>query len=80
MGELRQLRQMSEDIGLQGPDIINFVREQQENSREERRLQREAEAATRAHELEIIRLTGEMLKIKNQEIMRRNYLNSPVLT
>ena len=51
---------MEENIGLQGPDIINFVREQQENSREERWLQREAEATTRAHEIELIRLRGEM--------------------
>ena len=60
MSELQQLLQMAEDMGLQGPDIINFVREQQENSREERRLQREAEAATRAHEIVIIRLKGEI--------------------
>ena len=60
ISELQQLRQMAEDMGLQGPDIINFVREQQENFREERRLQREAEAATRAPEIVIIRLKGEM--------------------
>ena len=48
MAELQQLRELAAEMGLQGQDIIAFVREQQELSREERRLQREAVAAARA--------------------------------
>ena len=54
---------------LQGPEIIAFVREQQDIAREERRMQRkdtQAQAATdvaqvqaqREHELEVLRLRG----------------------
>ena len=34
MAELQQLRELAAEMGLQGQDIIAFVREQQENSRE----------------------------------------------
>ena len=61
MAELLQLREMAEQMGLQGQEAVAFVREQQETGREERRVnreeaarQREAEAAARAHELEVI--------------------------
>ena len=63
MAKLQQLRELAAEMGLKGQDVMAFVREQ-ENSREERRLQREADAAARSaddraweHELEIIRLT-----------------------
>ena len=66
MAELLQLREMAEQMGLQGQEAVAFVREQQEIGLEERRVnseeaaqQREAEATARAHELEVIRLLGE---------------------
>ena len=65
MAELQQLRELAAEMGLQVQDVIAFMREQLEQSREERRLQHEADAAARAadreareHELEIIRLGG----------------------
>ena len=57
-------------MDLQGQDVIAFVREQQEQSREERRLQREADKEAREHELEIIRLRGN--RQNNNQDVRNN--------
>ena len=41
MAELLQLREMEEQMGLQGQEAVAFAREQQEIAREEGRVQRE---------------------------------------
>ena len=41
MAELLQLREMAEQMGLQGQEAVAFVGEQQEIGKGERRLQRE---------------------------------------
>ena len=74
MAKLLQLREMAEQMGLQGQEAVAFALEQQEIGKEERRLQqehqREAEAAARAHELEVIRLRGEAPVNPDRNIVR----------
>ena len=41
MAELLQLREMAEQMGLQGQEAVAFVREQQVIGRDERRVNRE---------------------------------------
>ena len=41
MAELLQLREMAEQMGLQGQEAVAFVRKQQEIARKERRFQRD---------------------------------------
>ena len=41
MADIQLWREAAAEMGLQGPEIIAFVREQQDIAREERRMQRE---------------------------------------
>ena len=40
MAEIQLWREAAAEMGLQGPEIIEFVREQEDIAREERRMQR----------------------------------------
>ena len=48
IAELQRLREIVVDMGLQGQEAVDFIREQQEDAREERRIQREEAQAARA--------------------------------
>ena len=58
MADIQLWREAAAEMGLQGREIIAFVREQQDIGREERRMQREDAQAQREHELEVLRLRG----------------------
>ena len=87
MADIQLWREAAAEMGLQGPEILAFVREQQEIAREERRIQREdaqaqaqreeaAAAAAREHELEVIRLRGNRQQDQQNE---RNNTKTPKL-
>ena len=64
MAEIQLWREAAAEMGLQGQEIIAFVRDQQEIARDERRMQREvaqaqaAQAQAQEHEQEVLRLKG----------------------
>ena len=60
MATLQEMMVLADRIGLQGQEVADFIREQQETAREERRLQREeAEKRQINYVLEIARLNNE---------------------
>jgi len=54
---VQQLREIAESMGLKGSEIMNFVREQQTQEREEREKQRLFEAERKAKEDERLERT-----------------------
>ena len=87
MADIQLWREAAAKMGLQGPEIIAFVREQQDIAREEHRMQREdaqaqaarhmAQAQTqREHELEVLRLRGNRQQDQQNE---RNNTKTPKL-
>jgi len=54
---LQQLKEIWESMGLKGPELMNFVREQQTLEREEREKHREKEKQDREKEDERLELT-----------------------
>jgi len=53
---LQQLKEIGESMGLKGPELMNFVREQRTLEREKREKQREKEKQDREKEDERLQL------------------------
>ena len=64
MADIQLWREAAAEMGLQGPEIIAFVREQQEIARDEHRMQRK-----------MLKPSEKMLKLKQQEMWLKHSEN-----
>ena len=67
----RQLKEIGESMGLKGPELMNFVRQQQTLEREEREKQREKEKQDKEKEDERLEIEQKAKEDEQKEKLMR---------